>query len=66
MIITILSALGQPVADATAYAVVTHLVIWLAPTIIGFILLIRQGMGWADIRRAGELESEKVATASAD
>ena len=66
VIITILSALGQSVADATAYAVVTHLVIWLAPTIIGFILLIRQGMGWADIRRAGELESEKVATASAD
>jgi len=57
VIITILGALDQPVADATAYAVVTHLVIWLAPTVIGFMLLIRQGMGWADIRRARELES---------
>lgn len=57
VIITILGALNQPVAAATAYAVVVHLVIWLAPTIIGFALLIRQGMGWADIRRASELDS---------
>ena len=62
VIITILSALSQPVAAATAYAVVTHLVIWLAPTIIGFALLIRQGMGWADIRRASDLESAALAS----
>lgn len=60
VIITILSALGQPVAAATAYAVVTHLVIWLAPTSIGFILLLRQGMGWADIRRAGDREADTL------
>ena len=66
VIITILSALGQPVADATAYAVVTHLVIWLAPTSIGFALLIRQGMGWADIRRAGDLDSALLSSGEAN
>ena len=60
VIITILGALNQPAPDATAYAVVTHLVIWLAPTVIGFVLLVRQGMGWADIRRAGDLESRPL------
>ncbi len=57
VVITILTALNQPVADATAYAVVTHLVIWLPPTLLGFLLLLRQGMGWSDIRRAGETKS---------
>ncbi len=60
VVITILSALGQPLAAVTAYAVVTHLVIWLAPTVIGFMLLIRQGMGWADIRRAGDRDSKAL------
>ena len=57
VVITILTALNQPVAEATAYAVVTHLVIWLPPTLLGFLLLLRQGMGWSDIRRAGETKS---------
>lgn len=65
VIITILGALNHSGAAATAYAVVTHLVIWLAPTAIGFVLLIRQGLGWADIRRAGELESEALPAADA-
>ncbi len=57
VVITILTALGLPSASATAYAVVIHLVIWLPPTLLGFLLLLRQGMGWSDIRRAGETES---------
>ena len=57
VVISILTALGLPAADATAYAVVTHLVIWLPPTALGFLLLLRQGMGWSDIRRASETES---------
>ena len=61
-IITILTALGVDTAQATAYAVVTHLVIWLPVTVAGFIFLARQGMGWADIRRAGELESAALAS----
>ena len=60
VIITILGGLSQPIAAATAYAVVTHLVIWLAPTLIGFVLLVRQGLGWADIRRAGDLENRSL------
>ena len=39
-------------ATATAYAVVTHLVIWLPPTLLGFLLLLRQGLGWSDIGKA--------------
>ena len=54
VIITILTALGLPAASASAYAVVTHLVIWLPPTILGFALLLRMGMGWSDIRSAGQ------------
>ncbi|MCY3780322.1 MAG: lysylphosphatidylglycerol synthase transmembrane domain-containing protein [Chloroflexi bacterium] len=57
VVITILTALGLPTASASAYAVVTHLVIWLPPTILGFTLLLRMGMGWSDIRSAGESES---------
>ena len=56
VVITILSALSLPTATATAYAVVTHLVIWLPPTLLGFTLLLRQGMGWSDIRRAQDAE----------
>ena len=56
VIITILTALGIAVSDATAYAVIVHLAIWLPITVSGFVLLLRQGMGWADIRRAGEKE----------
>ncbi len=52
VVITILTALGLPAATATAYAVVAHLVIWLPPTVLGFVFLLRQGLGWSDIGRA--------------
>ena len=52
----ILIALGVSAAIAAGYAVVVHLVIWLPTTLLGFLLLLRQGMGFADIRRARELE----------
>ncbi len=57
VVITILTALSLPVATATAYAVVTHLVIWFPPTVVGFLLLLRQGMSWSDIRRASNAET---------
>ena len=57
VVITILTALSLPTATATAYAVVTHLVIWLPPTLVGFLLLLRQGMGWSDIRKASAAET---------
>ncbi len=53
---TILIALGTSAAIAASYAVVVHLVIWAPTTLFGFLLLLRQGMGFADIRRARELE----------
>ncbi len=53
---TILIALGTSTAIAASYAVVAHLVIWAPATFIGFLLLLRQGMGFADIKRARELE----------
>ncbi len=54
VVITILTALDVPTALATAYAVTVHLTIWLPITIGGFLFLLRQGMGWVDIRRATE------------
>lgn len=55
--ITILTALGVGTAQATAFAVVAHLVIWLPVTVVGFILLLRQGLGWTDIANASERHS---------
>ena len=56
----ILIALGIPPAVAASYAIVVHLVIWIPTTTIGFGLLLRQGMGWAEITRARDLEQQLV------
>ena len=53
----VLVATGIPAAAAAAYAVVMHIVIWLSVTLAGFVFLVRQGMGWADIRAARELDT---------
>lgn len=53
---TILVALGAGAPIAASYALVIHLVIWAPTTLVGFLLLLRQGMGFADVRRARELE----------
>ena len=52
---SILIALGTSTAIAASYALVVHLVIWLPATLFGFVLLLRQGMGFSDIRRAREM-----------
>lgn len=52
---------GIPEADALAYALVVHLVIWLPVTVIGFALLIRQGLGLDAVARARELEKQSTA-----
>ena len=57
-VITILTALGVATAQATAYAVAARLVIWLPVTVLGFILLLRQGLGWTDIATANERKSD--------
>ena len=55
--VAILTALGVPAALAGVYAVVAHITIWLPGTIGGLIFLLRQGLGWADIGRASELDA---------
>ena len=60
VVISILTALGIAAPLATAYAVVVHIAIWLPITIAGFALLVKQGLGWADIGRAKDIESAEA------
>lgn len=57
VVISILTALGIAAPLATAYAVVAHLTIWLPITLAGFMLLLKQGLGWADIGMAKEVKN---------
>ncbi len=57
VVISILTALGIDISLATACAVVLHIVIWLPTTVTGFILLLKQGLGWADVGRAKGVKS---------
>ncbi len=61
VIISILAALGIAAPLATAYAVVVHITIWLPTTATGFILLLKQGLGWADVGRAAAIRSAESA-----
>jgi uncharacterized protein (TIRG00374 family) len=54
----VMMAAGVDQDRALAYAIVVHVVIWLPVTLVGFILLAYQGLGWQAIRRAKELEAE--------
>ena len=58
VVITILTALGIQSGNATAYAVVVHLVYWLPVTVFGLLLLLRQGLGWSDIGRARDFDAK--------
>lgn len=53
----VLLAVGVPSAEAHAYSLVVHVVIWLPVTLAGFAFLVRQGLGWGAITRARELEN---------
>ena len=57
----ILIAAGLPAATAAAYAVVAHIIVALPVTVVGFVFLVRQGMGWADIKSVRELETPSPA-----
>lgn len=48
---TVLIAVGVGEELAIAYALVVHLVIWLPPTLLGFVLLVRRGFDLASIGR---------------
>ncbi|MCL4248695.1 MAG: flippase-like domain-containing protein [Anaerolineae bacterium] len=49
---TVLTGVGVADDLALAYAFVVHAVIWLPPTILGFILLVRRGLGLQIFARA--------------
>ncbi len=55
-----LIAVGVPREQAKAFALVTHVVVWLPATVLGFYYLIRQGLGWSAITHARELETKAV------
>lgn len=54
----VLIAVGIARGQAVAYAIVVHIVFWLPVTIVGFILLLRYGLGWRAITHAQELEDQ--------
>ena len=45
---------------AASYALTVHIVIWLPVTVVGFIFLIREGLGWNAITRAHEIEEQAI------
>jgi uncharacterized protein (TIRG00374 family) len=60
-VITVLATVGISEAQASAYALVVHLVVWLPVTLLGFILLAREGLNINAVARARELENKAVA-----
>jgi uncharacterized membrane protein YbhN (UPF0104 family) len=59
-----LVGLGVGVTEATAYALVVHLVLWLPVTVIGFVLLARRGLfGMRAVAQAGQTLREEERTA---
>lgn len=53
-----LIAVGVPPEQAKAFALVTHVVVWLPATVLGFYYLIRQGLSWSAVTHARELETK--------
>ncbi len=53
-----LGALGIDKTQATAFALVNHLVIWLPVTLLGFYYLVRRGLGLDAVAHADQLEQE--------
>ncbi len=59
----VLIAAGVAEAQATAYALLVHLVIWLPPTLLGFVILVRRGLGLGALAHAHD-QAEQVGTVS--
>lgn len=58
--ILVLTGLGVADGVATAYAFVVHIIIWLPVTVVGFILLIQQGLRPDVLTRVEALKQEAV------
>lgn len=50
-------ALGVPKGLASAYILVLHVALWVPVTALGAVYMLRQGLHWADLRRAEEARS---------
>lgn len=57
----VLTSIGVNEAQGRAYALVVHLVVWLPVTLLGFVLLARQGLSFNSVARARELENKAIA-----
>jgi uncharacterized protein (TIRG00374 family) len=57
---TVLIAVAVPDAQAQAFALVVHMVIWLPVTLVGLFFLARQGLGLGAITQARDLEQRAV------
>jgi hypothetical protein len=58
-----LSAFGVTQADAGAYAIVMHMVLWLPITLVGFMLLWQQGLTWRGLDQATQTIQQQEASA---
>lgn len=56
-----LASLGIANADAIAFGLAVHFVIWLPVTVIGFVLLVRKGLSLTAVTQAGELARREEA-----
>jgi len=57
---TVLIGVAVPEAQAQAFALVVHMVIWLPVTLVGLYFLARQGLGIGAIAEARDLEQQVV------
>ncbi len=60
----VLMAFGVAQPEAAAYAIVMHAVIWAPVTLLGFILLLRMGLGLRDFSRAEAAVSAEISAPS--
>lgn len=61
-IILVLTAVGVDEAQATAYALALHAIVWLPVTLLGFYYLARRGLGLGALTRASDLQKEGTAS----
>ena len=55
--VAVFSTLGVEQSLALAYIIVLHIALWLPVTLLGLYFMLREGMKWADFRKAQTAES---------
>lgn len=61
-----LGAFGVAGESAGAYAIVMHMVLWLPVTLVGGVMLYRQGLGWRDLSRAAQIKEQTASEITDD